>query len=538
MRTVLPRGGFDWWALYLRGLVALFGVAMLVVGAPPDRPVPLVAIPLVLLLVPAGILSVREETSRGTHRVAAYAGTALELLIVTLLVYVTGGTGSLFYVFYVPVLIWGTAGRGLLAGVIGGWVAALGYALAVGLRQAPTLEALSRTALLALLGLLVGVLEQRRADAMTAALRGAEELARRARVAAELQAVVDAMAGLALADRARRVLERLVRLAGADVGVVIVLDVEQRAVVTATVDPQEAWRRGEVLPRTAVLEEVLQSGLPRTAVDAATDPQWAAVFGRGRMGSAVLFPLRSGGQTFGAVLLARREVRLFSEPEVEATETVLAAAALGLRDAQMQVQAHEFTMSAVNVLAAALEAKDPYTRGHSQRVASSAVAIAEEVGLPPEEVERIRWASLLHDIGKIGTPEHILRKRGPLTDEERVIMNLHAERGAGILQEFAPFRALVDYVRYHQEAYDGSGYPEGLAGEAIPLGARIIRIADTFDALISDRPYRRGRTVNEAMAELRAMAGSALDPFLVEVFLRVLQVKPPFEVQLRLWRER
>ncbi|MCL6552965.1 MAG: HD domain-containing protein [Firmicutes bacterium] len=538
MRTVSLRGGFYWWALYLRGLAALFGVSMLLVGAPPDRPVPLGAIPLVLLLVPAGILSLLEETPRGTRRAVSYLATALELLIVTLLVYVTGGPGSVFYVFYVPVLIWGTAGRGLLAGVVIGWAAALGYAAAVGLRQTPTPDVLSRTALLALLGLLVGVLEQRRAEAMAATLRGAEELARQTRVAAELQAVVEEIAGLPLPDRARRVLERLVRLSGAEVGMVVMLDVERRAVVTATVDPQEAWRQGESLPQTAVLEEVLQSGLRRTVVDASADPQWASVFGRGRMGSAVLLPLRSGGQTFGAVLLARRAVRLFGEPEVEAAEAVLAAAALALRDAQMHVQAHEFTMSAVNVLAAALEAKDPYTRGHSQRVASNAVAMAEEIGLPPEEVERIRWASLLHDIGKIGTPEHILRKRGPLTDEERVIMNLHAERGAGILREFAPFRGLVDYVRYHQEAYDGTGYPEGLAGEAIPLGARIIRIADTFDALISDRPYRRGRTVGEAMAELRAMAGSALDPFLVEVFLRVLQVKPPFEVQLRLWRER
>jgi HD-GYP domain-containing protein (c-di-GMP phosphodiesterase class II) len=166
------------------------------------------------------------------------------------------------------------------------------------------------------------------------------------------------------------------------------------------------------------------------------------------------------------------------------------------------------------------------------------VAIATEIGLGAEEVERIQWASLLHDIGKIGTPEAILRKRGPLTEEERAVMNLHPERGAAILGQMSPFRALVEYVRFHQEAYDGTGYPQGLTGEAIPLGARIIRIADTFDALISDRPYRRGRTVAEAVGELQTMAGKALDPRLVDVFLRILQVKPPFEVQLRLWRER
>jgi putative nucleotidyltransferase with HDIG domain len=171
-------------------------------------------------------------------------------------------------------------------------------------------------------------------------------------------------------------------------------------------------------------------------------------------------------------------------------------------------------------------------------VASNAVAIATELGLSSEEVERIRWASLLHDIGKIATPEAILRKPGPLTSEERSVVSRHPERGAGILREMAPFRPLADYVHYHQEAYDGTGYPEGLAGEAIPLGARIVRVADTFDAMISYRPYRRRRTVDEAMSELPGMAGAALDPTLVEVFLRVLKEKPPFDVQLQMWRER
>ncbi|MDR7483345.1 MAG: HD domain-containing protein [Armatimonadota bacterium] len=537
MRDLLPRGRFEWWALYLRGLTAFFGVSVLLVGTPAHQPVPLAAVPLVLLLVPAGFLSVVEAARCGSYQAASYVGTFLELLIVTFLVYETGGPASFFYFFYVPVLMWGTAGRGLLTGVVGGWMAALGFAVAASLQETPPPDALPRAALLALIGLLIGLLEQRRADAMAAALRGAEELARRTRVGAEVQAAIQEIAGASLADRARRLLDRVVRLSGAEVGLVAVVDLEGRAVVEAAVDAQGGWRRGESLPRTAVLDDVLQSGLPHTAVDVSADARWASVFGRGRAGSAVLFPLRAGGQTFGAAFLARRDVRLFSEPEVEATEALLAATAPALRDAQMQVQAHEFMMSTVNALAAALEAKDPYTRGHSQRVASNAVALAEEIGLPLDEVERIRWASLLHDIGKIGTPEHILRKRGPLTDEERAIMNLHAERGARILKEFAPFRGLVDYVRYHQEAYDGSGYPEGLAGEAIPLGARIIRIADTFDALISDRPYRRGRAIDEATAELRAMAGSVLDPFLVDVFLRVLQVKPPFEVQLRLWRE-
>jgi putative nucleotidyltransferase with HDIG domain len=334
-------------------------------------------------------------------------------------------------------------------------------------------------------------------------------------------------------------LQRAMHLSSAEVGLVVMLDLEGRPVVEASVDANGAERpEGEVLPAPPVFEGMIASGVIQSVVDAAADARWVSVFGKDAAGTAVLFPLRTEGRAFGALYVARHGIRLFADAELDAVRALAEIASVSLRDAQIHTQAREFLLSTVNTLTAALEAKDPYTRGHSQRVATNAVAIASEIGLEAEEVERIRWASLLHDIGKIGTPEAILRKRGPLTEEERAVMNMHPERGATILGEMVPFRPLVDYVRFHQEAYDGSGYPQGLAAEAIPLGARIIRIADTFDALISDRPYRRGRTVQEAITEMRTMAGSALDPALADVFLRVLQVKPPFEVQLRLWRER
>ncbi len=539
MQWVRSQGASAWWALYVRGLAVLFGVSVLVLGTQTNPVVPATALLLLALLVPAGLLSAMEAGRSGGRPAASYTGTFLELLIVSFLVHETGGLSSFFYFFYVPVLIWGTAGRGLVAGVVGGWGAAFGYAAAVTMGAIPSTAMLPRAALLMLIGLLVGLMEQRRTEAMASSLRGAEELNRRAHIAAEIHATLIEMAEQNLSERARRLLHRSLRLAGAHLGLVSVLDVEGQPVVEARVDVDGAEPpRGEVLPNTAVLEAVLQSGLLQSAVDASTDARWVSVFGKDATGSAVLLPLRTEGRPFGALYLARREVHLFGDEHLDAVRSLAEMASASLRDAQVHTQAREFQLSMVNTLTAALEAKDPYTRGHSQRVASNAVAIATEIGLSAEEVERIRWASLLHDIGKIGTPEAILRKRGPLTDEERAVMNVHPERGASILQEMAPFRPLVDYVRYHQEAYDGSGYPQGLAGDAIPLGARIIHIADTFDALISDRPYRRGRTVAEAMTELRAMAGSALDPPLVEVFLRILQVKPPFEVQLRLWRER
>jgi putative nucleotidyltransferase with HDIG domain len=531
---------FEWWPLYVRGLAVMFGLSVLVLGTPAGAPAasPIVLLLLVLLFA-TGLLSVLAQQRFEGPYVASFTGTALELAIVSFIVHETGGLGSFFFYFYVPVLIWGTAGRGLVAGVMGGWVAAIAFSIVISLRMESAAAVLPRAALLLLTGFLIGLIEQRRGEAEESALRGARALTRQASTAAEIRAALMDMAPLDLPKRARVLLERCLRLAEGDYGLVAVLDAEGRPVIEASLHlPSGERPRGETIPNAAVLSDALRSGVAQSVVDASQDARWVSVFGPDATGTAILLPCRTEGQTLGAVLLSRRVVRLFTDEERSAATSLVEMAAVLLQDARMQVQAHDFQLSTVNTLTAALEAKDPYTRGHSQRVASNAVSIAQELGLPTEEIERIRWASLLHDIGKIATPEHILRKRGALSDDERTVMNLHPERGANILSEMTPFRPLVDFIRYHQEAYDGSGYPEGLVGDAIPLGARIIHVADTFDAMISDRPYRRGRPVDEAAHEMRSMAGSALDPTLVEVFLRILKDKPPFEVQLRMWRER
>lgn len=168
-------------------------------------------------------------------------------------------------------------------------------------------------------------------------------------------------------------------------------------------------------------------------------------------------------------------------------------------------------------LLATLEARDAEIASHSRRVARHAVAIARELGLSEERVARIRRAALLHDIGKTFTPKPILDKAGPLSEEEYAVVKRHAEVGArmvGTLED----RELTAIVLHHHERIDGRGYPDGLKGEAIPLGARIVAVADTYDAVTSERPYRRAKPHAEALAMLDALAGDQLDREIVRAF--------------------
>ena len=176
-------------------------------------------------------------------------------------------------------------------------------------------------------------------------------------------------------------------------------------------------------------------------------------------------------------------------------------------------------LGAVKALAEALEAKDPYTHGHSRRVTEIAVMMARELGLPTEEQDRIRLAGLVHDIGKIGVPEEILHKPGKLTDEEFASIREHPSVGVRILRPIIRDQEVLAIVRHHHERFEGGGYPDGIAGEEIPMGSRLMAVADAFDAMTSIRPYRLPLKSEEARLQLRGNSGTQFDPEVVSLFL-------------------
>ena len=187
-----------------------------------------------------------------------------------------------------------------------------------------------------------------------------------------------------------------------------------------------------------------------------------------------------------------------------------------------QISSKNHLMEMATSLAGAIDAKDPYTKDHSTSVSRYSEALARAVNLPEEEVERIKLGALLHDVGKIGIPESVLKKPDKLSDEEWEIMKQHPTIGAEkVLEPNEALRDLIPIVKYHHERVDGKGYPEQLKGEQIPLAARIVSVADAYHALISDRPYRKGMPIEKACAILKDGAGVQWDPDLVRRFIEI-----------------
>lgn len=181
------------------------------------------------------------------------------------------------------------------------------------------------------------------------------------------------------------------------------------------------------------------------------------------------------------------------------------------------------TLSTVQALAAAVDAKDTYTQGHSQRVAQYASGLCRFVGGSDAEVELVYRTGTLHDVGKIGIPDHVLKKAGPLTQEERAIMETHPALGEVIVAKVPYLQDTLSGVRHHHERWDGKGYPDGLAGESISRLARMLALADTYDAMTSDRPYRKGLSIETALAEVEKNAGTQFDPVLAAEFVRFMR---------------
>ncbi len=191
-------------------------------------------------------------------------------------------------------------------------------------------------------------------------------------------------------------------------------------------------------------------------------------------------------------------------------------------------------MGAVTSLAAAIDAKDPYTAGHSERVAHYSATIAKILRFPDEEVENIRIAALMHDVGKIGIQDSILGKMGPLTDEEFAVMKTHPTKGAAIMEHVPQLKSMIPGMKYHHENVDGSGYPEGLKGDQIPLIAKIVSVADTFDAMTTNRPYQKAMEITYVFTRMRSFIGKKFERHLVEALITAYEeglIRPNMKVE-------
>jgi HD-GYP domain-containing protein (c-di-GMP phosphodiesterase class II) len=270
----------------------------------------------------------------------------------------------------------------------------------------------------------------------------------------------------------------------------------------------------------------------------AKDPRRAYVF-TDMPYKVMAYPILSGDAVIAMlVLLNHADKPDFSNSDRKLAE-VLANQLSGLmRMYTMMTESARFNEQMAAALIEAVEAKDPYTRGHSERVHHLSMEIGRAMQLQDEDLDNLHWASLLHDVGKIGIPDAVLCKPGRLTPDEYTFIMVHPERSYEILRHIDRLRDAVPGARHHQEKWDGTGYPHGLKGNRIPLLARIIAVADTYDSITSSRAYRPGRSHEVALAEIDRVTGSQLDPTVVDVFKALCAAEPPWLAKFNVRRER
>jgi hypothetical protein len=240
----------------------------------------------------------------------------------------------------------------------------------------------------------------------------------------------------------------------------------------------------------------------------------------GTMSSIICAVLRSPRQRLGVLHLDRGPAQdSFTENDLYLTDAIAASVAVGIESAQLIEQQRQQFIDTVQTLARAVEMRDQYTGEHTQRVTEYSLLLANQLRLPAIEKYRLQIGTPLHDIGKIGIDDAILRKPGRLTEDEFEVMKTHTTKGAAMVTSLLNLAPMIPIIKHHHERFDGTGYPDGLAGEQISLSARIVAVADAFDAMTSDRPYRRAFSVDNAFAELAKTAGTHFDPRCVKAFL-------------------
>lgn len=235
-------------------------------------------------------------------------------------------------------------------------------------------------------------------------------------------------------------------------------------------------------------------------------------------------PVKIKDRTIGVLeAINKRGGEDFDEEDLSLFQSLSDQVAIALDNARLYQELEEMFFETAESLADAIEKRDPYTGGHTKRVTQYSLAIARQLQLRPEEMKWLKVSSALHDIGKIGIDDQILRKTGRLAPEEYQVIKQHADMGAEIIDHIKQLRQIVPGIKYHHEQMDGRGYPEGLHGGEIPILAKIIAVADTYDAMTTDRPYRRGLSQEVALKELKRCSGTQFDERVVQAFIQAYE---------------
>jgi putative nucleotidyltransferase with HDIG domain len=244
-----------------------------------------------------------------------------------------------------------------------------------------------------------------------------------------------------------------------------------------------------------------------------------------RFETCAAIPVSMRGDQHGVLIVLDKSSGYFDEADFETLLHIGDQATVAVDNAQLQRELEEAYLGTVGMLADAVETKDPYTSGHCEQVSHFALGMARELGLDERASETVRLAALLHDVGKICISDGILNKPGPLLPEEREVVKAHARIGAELMRNLPALASVAEVVLHHHEHYDGGGYPDGLVGDDIPIGSRIVAVIDSYCAMIDRRSYKASLGNEESRAELLRCAGTQFEPALVDAFLRVLDAQ-------------
>lgn len=325
----------------------------------------------------------------------------------------------------------------------------------------------------------------------------------------------------------KRAIEAATTVADAETGSLLLLDQDTGELFfeVALGDHAAAIREIRLAPGQGIAGWVAQKGEAVVINDTQSDPRFfkgADAKSSFKTRNMICVPVRTKDRIIGVLQAINKNEGAFDELDRDGLAALANQVAVAIENANLYRELKEAFHETAAALAETIEKRDPYTGGHTHRVMKYSLAIGRTMGMSPSELEDLKLAAILHDIGKIGIRDSILLKNDRLDREELATMNMHAQFGADILSHVKKLQTVIPGVRGHHEKLDGKGYPDGLSGEAVPLIARIIAVADTFDAMTTDRPYRKALSTETAVAELRKCSGTQFDGALVEHFVRSL----------------